>query len=131
MKKQNIIWLFLLFCVILISGCSNSKLLTEEIEISGLISGEQCNGREKCIDSLVIFPQGFNFDYSDWNKVQPYFNKSVKIKGDIISEIDIYSCEEDYFDGSQHPLNYKCEIPGLKYYTTNTYIKVDSIELVE
>ncbi|MCK5039832.1 MAG: hypothetical protein KAR87_02595 [Candidatus Aenigmarchaeota archaeon] len=121
----------LLISSILISGCSNSKIITQDIEISGKIYGNLCNGAGKCIESLVIFPQGFNFDYSDWNKVKPYFNKTVKIKGDLISEVDIYSCEEDYFDGSQHPVNEKCDIPGMKYYTTNTYLKIDSIELIE
>lgn len=130
MKRPTITIILLLLSLIFITGCYNSKLITKDVKVTGFIYGIQCNGSGKCIESMAISPQDFSFDYSDWNKVKPYFNKNVSIKGDLISEITIYSCK-DYNDGLQHPVNEACEIPGVKYYQSRTYIKVDSIEPID
>lgn len=129
MRKSVII--LLLLASILFVSCSNSSLITKDVEFTGKVLGDLCNDTGKCIPHLEIFPQGFSFDYSDWAKVTPYYNKNVKVKGDLISNIEVYSCEDDYNDGLQHPINEKCETPGVKYYKANTYLKINSIEIVE
>lgn len=133
MNISPIITAIVISSLISFTGCSNSNpdLITKDIEVTGTITGDLCEGVGKCIPFLVIYPAGLSFEYSDWVKVKPLFGQEVRISGDIVSEIEVYSCEDDYFDGMQHPINEKCDIPDLKYYETNTYLKVNSIEQIQ
>ncbi len=133
MKKNVTIFIFLLFFVLCFTGCSNSKLITKNLTITGTIYGQSCdNGiRGKCIENYNIFPDGFTFHHNDYNQVRPYLNKTVTIKGNLISEINVYSCEEDYNDGLQHPINNICKYPQVKYYEATKYFDIETIEIKE
>jgi hypothetical protein len=123
---MNKTWILVLS--IIICGCANPNLTTKDIEVTGTITGDQCNDGGKCIEFYTIIPQNIEFQYSDWDKIKPYFEKKVTIKGDLISQVNTYSCKDDYHDGMQHPINHRCEIPGMKYYVAKTYLTIDSIE---
>ncbi len=131
MKSINVS-ILLLIVLVFITGCSNSKLITKDIEITGNIKGNLCEQPVKCIPFVRIEPPslfGLDLEFDDMEVVKPYINqnKTVKIKGDIISMVDVVSCA-GRMDQISDP---NCEaFANLKYYTAKRYIKVESIELI-
>jgi len=121
--------ILLVFVSILLAGCSNAPLVNEDITLSGIVLGSDCEGVGKCVDTgYFLYPMGIAFDRADWEEVKPFLNKTVAVTGDLTSTVNLFSCEADYFDGMQHEVNYVCEgLEDVSYYETHTYFHVKEI----
>ncbi len=116
--------------VILLSSCgTHPEIITRNIEIEGRIFADDCDHGHapKCIPYYYI--EGYNLQYDNMDEIMKYNNKSVVITGDLISSVRVYSCKDEYFDGSQHPVNRYCIDKEVKYYSTQNTIRIKSIEL--